>query len=260
MFIPLHDVNKLKNIRLQWVTLTLIVANVVIWMLTAGAEVVGDAGLTPYASLGFTPVVVFDGVPNSVPWLWVPEWAIFITYAFLHGGFWHLAGNMAFLWVFGDNVEDAMGHFKFLIFYLACAAAGAFAHGLLDTTSQVPLIGASAAVSGLVSAYLILHPKVWVWVLVLMRFPIMLPAWVLLGFWIGFQVFQLVTMPDGNVSFASHIGGLIAGALLVPLLKRRSQPLLDTRIETPDSVVLAKQPTKTRRVVVPPIPRKWGRD
>jgi membrane associated rhomboid family serine protease len=256
MFIPFRDANKLKHIRIQWITLVLIVANVVAWMLSVGFEATNGAGTPVFAMLGFQPLIIFDGVPASAPWLIVPEWATWITYSFIHGDFWHLAGNMLFLWVFGDNVEDAMGHFRFLIFYLLCAAAGAAGHALLDPSSPIALIGASGAISGLVSAYLILHPKVWIWVLVLMRIPVMLPAWVLLTFWAGLQVFELVTATTEGVSFAAHVGGLIAGAILVFVFKRRDVPLLDRKIEPPDAAVLAKTEQMKRRV---PDVLKWGR-
>jgi hypothetical protein len=122
--------------------------------------------------LGFIPSVVNDIAELPPSLVLVPEDATYVTYSFLHGGLLHLGSNMLFLWVFGDNVEDAMGHIRFLIFYFACAAAGAFAHALLLPASENPLIGASGAVAGVVAAYLMLHPKVRVWVLVLGRIPL----------------------------------------------------------------------------------------
>ena len=112
---------------------------------------------------------------------------------FLHGSILHLLGNMAFLWVFGDNIEDAMGHFQFLVFYLLCGIFAGFAHSWFNPGSNLPLIGASGAVSGVIAAYLILHPNVRVWVLVLWRLPIPLNAGIILSIWIVMQFVFLVS-------------------------------------------------------------------
>lgn len=234
MFIPLHDRNALKYIRKQYVTLGLILANVLSYAL---ASLVPDAAyeLSVYG-LGFIPAIPLGGATLDPSLVLVPEGATYITYSFLHGSWLHLGSNMLFLWVFGDNVEDAMGHFKFLFFYLACAAAGALAHGLLMPTSEAPLIGASGAVSGVVAAYLMLHPKVRVWVLVFMRFPLPLPAFIPLLFWVGQQFVMLVIEGDSNVSWGAHVGGILAGAFLVLFLRRPGVPLFDRAIVTPRAV------------------------
>ena len=114
--------------------------------------------------------------------------ASLVTYAFLHGSWMHLGGNMLFLWVFGDNVEDALGHGRFLVFYLLCAAAAGYGHALTEPVSIAPLIGASGAVAGVIGAYLVLHPKVRVWVLAFGRLPLRLPAAWVLSAWIAFQL------------------------------------------------------------------------
>ncbi len=234
MFIPLHDRNALKHIRKQYVTLGLIAANVITYAL---ASVMPDAAyeLGVYG-LGFIPAILLGGATLDPSLVLVPEGATYITYSFLHGSWLHLGSNMLFLWVFGDNVEDAMGHLKFLLFYLACAAAGALAHGLVLPTSQAPLIGASGAVSGVVAAYLMLHPKVRVWVLVFMRFPLPLPAFIPLLFWVGQQFVMLVIDGESNVSWGAHVGGIIAGAALVLFLRRPGVPLFDRAIVTPKAV------------------------
>ena len=234
MFIPLHDRNALKHIRKQYVTLGLIAANVITYAL---ASVMPDAAyeLGVYG-LGFIPAILLGGATLDPSLVLVPEGATYITYSFLHGSWLHLGSNMLFLWVFGDNVEDAMGHFKFLLFYLACAAAGALVHGLVLPTSQAPLIGASGAVSGVVAAYLMLHPKVRVWVLVFMRFPLPLPAFIPLLFWVGQQFVMLVIDGESNVSWGAHVGGIIAGAVLVLFLRRPGVPLFDRAIVTPKAV------------------------
>lgn len=260
MFIPLHDRNALKHIRLQYVTITLIAVNTVIWLFTGVLlpAAFADSGVL---SLGFIPAVMFGNATLDPALVLVPENATLLTYSFLHGDVWHLASNMLFLWVFGDNVEDALGHIKFLIFYLACAAAGALFHGLITPLSQNPLIGASGAVAGVVAAYIMLHPKVRVWVLVLFRFPLPLPAFLPLILWIGQQFFMLATDHESNVSWGAHVGGILAGAVLVVFLRRRGVPLFDRTIVTPKAVE-HEAPAVTAPTAPPPQNRKpihWGR-
>lgn len=234
MFIPLHDRNALKHIRRQYVTLGLILANVVTHALaTLAPDALYEIGVY---GMGFIPAVAFDIAELDPRLVLVPESATYVTYSLLHGSWLHLGSNMLFLWVFGDNVEDALGHFKFLFFYLVCAAAGALVHGLILPASEAPLIGASGAVSGVVAAYLMLHPKVRVWVLVFMRFPLPLPAFIPLLFWVGQQFVMLVIDGDSNVSWGAHVGGILAGAILVLFLRRPGVPLFDRAIVTPRAV------------------------
>ncbi|MDO9417952.1 rhomboid family intramembrane serine protease [Pararhizobium sp.] len=235
MFIPLHDTNSLKHIRAQYVTIALIAINVAVWIVTgaAASETFANAAVL---GLGYIPAVVFDYAVLPPGFAIVPDDATYVTYAFLHSDILHLGSNMLFLWVFGDNVEDALGHIRYLAFYLLCAAAGALMHGLVNTASEAPLIGASGAVSGVVAAYFILHPKVRVWVLVLFRIPLPLPAFIPLAFWIAQQFYMLLVDSDGAVSWGAHVGGILAGALLVVILRRRGVPLFDRTIVTPKAV------------------------
>lgn len=252
MFIPLHDANGLRHIRLQYVTLGLIIANCVVFVFTAlGSNQFTEAAVM---GLGYIPSTVFDIAERPDEMVLVPDNATYITYAFLHGDIWHLGGNMLFLWVFGDNVEDALGHVKFLIFYLACAAAGAWLHGILAPESQAPLIGASGAIAGIVAAYLMLHPRVKIWVLAFARFPVRLPAWIVLALWIAFQFVMVALIPEDQVSWAAHIGGIIAGALLVLVLRRRGVPLFDREVVTPKGVEVEASSVPEQ---APPSP--WGR-
>lgn len=251
MFIPLHDKNDLDHIKVQYVTLALIAANVAVWLLGLAAGPGSDAMNAAVIGLGFIPAVANDYADLAPGLALVPDQATYLTYAFLHGNFMHLAGNMLFLWVFGDNVEDALGHLRFLFFYLLAAAAGAFAHALIVPQSEAPLIGASGAASALVAAYLILHPKVRLWVLAFGRFPLPLPAWLVLGAWIVFQIAMLAANLDGEVSFAAHVGGIVAGAVLVLVLRRPGVPLFDREIVSPRAVVHAAGTARS----VPPIRR-----
>ncbi len=226
MFIPLHDQNGLKHVLRPVVTWGLIAANIVVFILFQGAGL-GDAINASAYSYGLIPSVFFD-LKDLTPGLQVvPDGATIVTYAFMHGDMMHLAGNMLFLWVFGDNVEDCMGHFRFLVFYLACAAAGGLAYMLANFGSDVPLVGASGAVAGIVAAYLMLHPKVKIWVLAVGRIPLRLSAQWVLGAWVAYQIGNAVFSQTGNVAWSAHIGGLIAGALLVVVLRRPGMMLFD---------------------------------
>jgi len=259
MFIPLHDSNDLKHIKLQWVTWSLIAINAVVFVMTALAGEDSEFTNAAYLGLGFIPSVVNNIVELPTSLVLVPEDATYITYSFLHGNLLHLGSNMIFLWVFGDNVEDAMGHIRFLIFYFLCAAAGAFVHGLLLPDSQGPLIGASGAVAGVIAAYLMLHPRVRVWVLVLGRIPLPLPAFIPLLFWVGFQFVMVITDIGGEISWGAHVGGIIAGAVLVLFMRRSGVPLFDRTIETPKAVIHGSPKTDPERTAARTAPPKWGR-
>ena len=262
MFIPLHDTNSLKHIKIQYVTFSIIAVNLVVWLVTgfASTQSFSDAAVV---GLGYIPAVVFDYADLEPNLVLVPADATYVTYAFLHGDFMHLASNMLFLWVFGDNVEDALGHVRFLLFYLLCAAAGAFFHGIVEPDSQAPLIGASGAISGVVAAYFLLHPKVRVWVLVLFRVPLPLPAFIPLAFWLAQQFYMLAVDDGSGVSWGAHVGGILAGALLVLVLRRRGVPLFDRTMVTPRAVEHVQAPPEAvesasaTRAPVPPT--HWGR-
>ncbi len=206
MFIPLHDANTLKHIRLQYVTIALILERRDLRHDRAALHF-RDARQYGAAELRLYPGADLRRCAPGTDLIVIPEPATFLTYAFLHGDIWHLGTNMLFLWVFGDNVEDALGHLRSFSFYLLCAAAGALVHGLLNVESQAPLIGASGAVSGVVAAYLVLHPRVRVWVLVFFRIPLPLPAFVPLLLWIGQQFYMLLVDPTADVSWGRMSGG-----------------------------------------------------
>lgn len=152
-----------------------------------------------------------------------------ITSAFMHGSWFHLGSNMLFLWIFGDNVEDVLGHLKYLLFYFATAIAAGLAQVLIDSDSIVPMVGASGAVSGLLAAYIVLFPNGRIRTLLTLGVFItvtMLPAWMMIGYWFLLQLVSGVlslgdTNTGGGVAFFAHIGGFVAGFILVrPLIKR----------------------------------------
>ncbi len=220
MFIPLYDHNPRAHIRRPYVTWALIALNAAIFLLV---EAGGMARAVNAAALAHGAVPILFSAPT------VETYASLVTYAFLHGDFWHLAGNMLFLWIFGDNVEDALGHLRYLIFYFLCAAVGALVHIVMLPQSNVPVIGASGAVAGIVAAYLMLHPHVRVWVLVLARIPVPVPAYWFLGAWIAFQIYMVLQPVGETVAWWSHIGGLAAGAMLVMIMRRPGVPLFARR-------------------------------
>jgi len=219
------------------VTLAVIAVNVAVWLLIQGAGTlpalprsVCELGLIPGELLGRVPpghsVPVGPGVACVIGGQ--PNWVTPVTSMFLHGGWFHLLGNMWFLWVFGNNIEDAMGHGRFAVFYLVCGVLAAAAQVLADPSSPVPMVGASGAISGVMGAYLVLYPRVRVHTLVFLGFFITrwtLPAYVMLLYW---AVIQLIgTLPSlvgvqagGGVAFMAHLGGFAAGVLLIKLFAR----------------------------------------
>ena len=227
MFVPIGDDNPLKNIRFQYVTVALIAINTLVFLL----ESAGDSGQTFVSSFAVVPQELFQvhilggPAPISGDALAVPERATLFSYMFFHGDAMHLIGNMLFLWVFGDNVEDSMGHVRFLVFYLACGVLAGLAHSLMLPDSQDALIGASGAVSGVISAYLMMHPRVGVWVLALKFIPLRITAAWALGAWILFQIVMVALPQAGPTAWWAHIGGLIAGALLILVMRRPGVPL-----------------------------------
>lgn len=246
MFVPLHDENTLKSIRLPLITWGLIAINIAVFLLEqAGMDNAAIASfalipgelLTPAAALGVD-------APETQS---VPETMTLITYMFFHASWLHLIGNMLFLWVFGDNVEDSMGHIRFLGFYLLCGIIAGLVHAfvvsagsatiapdvaaVVDTEaiplSAAPLIGASGAVAGVIAAYLMLHPRVMVWVLALKVLPLRIYAFYALGAWVLMQVLMVLIPQSGPVAWWAHIGGLAAGAVLILFMRRPGVKLFD---------------------------------
>jgi membrane associated rhomboid family serine protease len=225
MFLPLSDDNPLEGVRHAYVNWAIIAANVLIFVAVQhGYQAqVDTASAFEYGAI---PAVVSRTAVLPPELVRLPAELTLLTYMFLHGGWMHLIGNMAFLAVFGDNVEDALGHVRYAIFYLACGIAGGVTHILMQPYSEVPLVGASAAVAGVVAAYLLLHPNVRLWALIFMRIPLRIPAVWPISAWIVFQVWSIATATDDGTAFWAHIGGLIAGAILIVFLRRKGVPLL----------------------------------
>jgi len=233
-FIPLSDDNPLRSIQFQWVTIGLIAVNVVVFLL---GNLQGERAAI--ASFALIPSELFEvrifggAVPFSNQTVQIPEGLTLITYQFLHGDILHLLSNMIFLWVFGDNIEDAVGHLKFLVFYLLCGIIGGLAHAMFLPTSRLPLIGASGAVAGVIAAYLMLHPRVRVWVLAFRFIPLRISAAWVLGFWVLTQFVMVVIAPVDQVAWWAHVGGMVAGAILIVFLRRPGVTLFDRGLQLP---------------------------
>lgn len=226
MFIPLHDGVPLRFMRAPYVTYALICVCVGVQsLLFLRGDPGGDTALM--AGFGMIPSVLF-GLAHLPPEIaQAPAWLTLFSNILLHAGFAHLIGNMLFLWVFGDNVEDAMGHWRFLLFFFLCGLSGSLTHALLHPDSEQPLIGASGAISGVIASYLMLHPRVRIWGLAFKWIPLRIPAVYALGAWILFQIVSAFLDPKGAVGWWAHLGGLGAGAALTPLFIHRGVALFD---------------------------------
>jgi membrane associated rhomboid family serine protease len=224
VFLPLQDGVALRRLNGPVVTWLIIAANIIVHLLTL-APTAFQAELT-HIGFGAIPSVI-TGRDEIDPRLWsAPGPATLVTSQYLHGDWFHLLTNMLFLFIFGDNVEDAMGHVRFLVFYTICGILGALAFVFLDPAFQGPLIGASGAISGVVAAYLMLHPQVRIFGLAFNIIPIRIKALYVLGAWLIIQVVYSVIGADDNVAYVAHLGGAIAGAVLIGLFKARDVRLL----------------------------------
>ena len=211
--IPIYDDNPALGKPL--LVITIIVICIIIWFWQSGLSYQDNNAVI--VNFGLTPKVFLSGPLLSFFTLF--------TSMFMHGGFMHLAGNMLYLWIFGDNIEGALGHFRFILFYFLCGTAAAFTQILSAPDSTIPMIGASGAVSGVLGAYLIFYPRARIRTFVFLGIFITflrLPAVLLLGFWILGQVISAVVSNPGSpgVAWFAHLGGFFMGMLLAPLLKK----------------------------------------
>ena len=220
--IPLHDDNPTTIKPFLTIAFIVICSLVFLWQLSLGTS---GFEMAVYR-LGVIPAALFGNKTLPPELALVPPTLTMFTSMFMHGGWMHLIGNMLYLWIFGNNVEDAMGHARFAAFYLLCGIAAVFAQALPDTGSTIPMIGASGAISGVLGAYLLLFPRAHVLVLVplgVFTRTMHLPAMVVLGFWFLWQLVSsaFADPGQGGVAFGAHIGGFIAGMVLIPLFKYR---------------------------------------
>jgi membrane associated rhomboid family serine protease len=222
MVFPLYDDNSDRH-STPWVNYLLIAINILVFVFLQG---LGTNERFTYA-LSTVPFEIVTGRDVLVPTP-VPLYFTLITSMFMHGGIAHIAGNMLFLWIFGDQIEDRLGHIKYLLFYLVCGMLASLAHvfttALLagnDQSMMIPSLGASGAISGVLGGYILLHPSRRVTV-ILFRFLTQVPAYVAIGIWFVFQLISGLGMlgegsQQGGVAYAAHIGGFIAGVVLIKL-------------------------------------------
>ncbi|MEE8506292.1 MAG: rhomboid family intramembrane serine protease [Kiloniellales bacterium] len=242
--IPLHDDNPTTLTPVITIGLIVVCALVFLWQVTLPPGA-GEAAVYAY---GLIPAVLFGERTLPPEIARIPAELSVLTSMFLHGGWLHLIGNMLYLWIFGNNIEDAMGHARFVVFYVICGIAAAFAQALQDPGSTVPMIGASGAIGGVLGGYLLLYPRARVLVLVPFGFfmhMIRIPAVIVLGFWFVLQFLESALAGDqaGGVAYWAHIGGFVAGMVLVIPLRKKSFPLFGG----------------PRPAVVPPPPGRGGR-
>ena len=234
---PYHDENQTQ--RTPYVTYVLIAASVLMWLFVQGAgstlplaESVCNFGLIPgELTASLRPGTAFP-MGERLVCLTDPGRQLenVLTSMFMHGSWMHLLGNMWFLWLFGNNIEDSMTRPRYVAFYLLTGLGAALAQVFADPASEVPMVGASGAISGVMGAYLVLFPRVRVFTLVPLGFFITnmaLPAWVMLIYWAVLQVFggvtSIVSAQSGGVAFWAHLGGFVAGVVLVKIFERRDR-------------------------------------
>jgi membrane associated rhomboid family serine protease len=224
MVIPLHDDN--PTTTRPYVTAGILLACVLLYLLAGDAK---DA-------FGLVPAELSGREIEPPGFAGIPPWATAFTYMFMHGGFWHLTGNMLFLWIFGNNIEEAMGHTRFFIFYVACGLVAALSQVLPNPGSVIPIVGASGAISGVLGAYLLLFPRARVLLGLPLgfvnvefgRFPAIwvLTTWFALQLlFVGIAAARAGGESQGGIVFGAHIAGFIAGLALVTIFKRRRVPL-----------------------------------
>lgn len=236
MLIPIGDDNY-GRLRMPFVVYLFVAINVVVFLIQLAA---GDSFTYAYAAVPYEITTGTD-LSNPVPIRGVgvipqapgpvPIQLTLLTSMFMHGGFMHIAGNMLYLWIFGDNVEDNFGHAKFVVFYLVCGLAAALAQIMMDPQSPIPTLGASGAIAGVLGAYLIMFPRNRVRALVPLGFfltTIELPALLVLGFWFVIQFFSQVAAiaetaqtRGGGVAYMAHIGGFLTGVVLCFLFRTK---------------------------------------
>ena len=223
--LPLRDENPTRTF--PFITVLIIVINCILFIVELGQ---GENIAVFIQSFGCTPYEISTGYDIEPLILFPVRFTVF-TSMFLHGGWMHLVGNMLYLWIFGNNIEDRLGHLRFIVFYFLAGAIGSLVQIMISPLSTIPQIGASGAISGILGAYILLFPKAKVLTLVPLFYfirIIRLPAYFILGFWFVLQIINgfvsLSYTAQGGVAFFAHIGGFIAGLILIkPFLIRRGK-------------------------------------
>jgi membrane associated rhomboid family serine protease len=226
--IPFSDENPARTRPVVTVAIVVLCALAFFWELALGGR--ADEALTAF---GFTPNAFSHPDAAQMPRLGLPVWTTILTSMFLHAGWLHIGGNMLYLWIFGNNVEDAMGHVRYALFYLLCGIAAALTMLAMDPSSHTPTVGASGAISGVLACYMLLYPRARVHTLIIAG--IIWPMWIravwVIGFWFAIQLLQAAITPASQPGTAwwAHVGGFAAGLILTPLFKARDVPYFGPR-------------------------------
>jgi membrane associated rhomboid family serine protease len=222
---PIRDDN--PSVIAPVATWTLIACNLFMWGAAQGFGMSAEVLQSSVCSLGLIPGELLGTLEagaeasDALCRIGAPNWLTVLTSMFLHGSWFHLLANLWFLWIFGNNVEDSMGHVRFVVFYLLCGLAAAGLQVAADPSSAIPMVGASGAIGGVMGAYVLLYPRVHVYVLIILGFyvtTVAVPAMLMLGYWFVLQLvggFGSLTAEGGGVAFWAHVGGFVAGAVLV---------------------------------------------
>ncbi|MEK6590889.1 MAG: rhomboid family intramembrane serine protease [Nitrospinota bacterium] len=217
--IPLKDDNPTRIF--PFVTIGIIIVNILVFLYQLSLGPGYERFIFSYGAL---PYEITHGIDIG-PQVQIPLFFTVYTSMFMHGGFMHIIGNMLYLWIFGNNIEDSMGHLRFIFFYIICGTAASLAHIFTNPNSKIPMVGASGAISGILGAYILLFPHARILTLVMMGFfvrIIKVPAVIVLGFWIVFQLLNSAIAAGsegGGVAWLAHIGGFFAGLLLINFFK-----------------------------------------
>ena len=221
--IPLKDDNPTSSRPI--VTYFLIGLCVVVFLMQLGSQSYRTGQL--FYSYGLIPSVLMGHDQLPMDLYAVPAYMTIFSHMFMHGGWMHLIMNMLFMWIFADNIEDNLGSRNFIIFYILCGIGAAMAHVLMDTHSQIPMIGASGAISGVLGAYIINHPKARILVLIpfFFIFIIKIRALYVLGYWFVLQFINSYTMSsqEGGVAYAAHVGGFVCGMVLILFFNKKTK-------------------------------------
>jgi membrane associated rhomboid family serine protease len=232
--IPIYDNDPLEKSHRAYVTFVLIALNIAIYAVQDAASDATSTWLLLNFAL-FPVAVTGDAVTGG----FMPPSLSLVTHMFLHGSWMHVLLNMLFLWVFADNIEDALGRGRFLVFYLLCGVAGGAAHVLAAPQSNVPLVGASGAIAGVIAAYLMIRPCAKITVLLFGFVPIRLASYWVLGFWILTQVWHVFSLEKSDTAWWAHVGGLVAGAALITVIRPAGVVLFECM--RPEDAVAAEQ-------------------
>lgn len=226
MVFPLYDENPLGRARLPVVTWTLIAINIVVFLAMIASDDARRVALI--RAFGLVPAALTHSWSGGNFW---PE-ATLVTSMFVHASWGHIIGNMIYLWVFGDDIEDALGPLRFIGFYLLAGIAATLAFVAANPSSTIPLVGASGAIAGVLAAYMMLRPCAKVSVLVV-RIVVRLPAYLVIGGWLLLQLFDFLGSTEDDVAYLAHLGGLVAGAALFWVLRPAGVKLFLCRTPAP---------------------------